>query len=1371
MKLKRFLCAAVVFALLISSWTFTVNVRTHADAVLPNIIMTPGASELMSNPYNTFVNDMTTYGKIQLRPNRTQPIQSFFVYENSSYFESIDNCLSQYGDAYAVQPIIMNGEDDIERSIVYNVREQTYFAFNVISGCNYKVSTLRNLLLDEKGTGWQLHISYDNGKTFEKAPKYDVFNAKTVKWPDNLTMYNFNPLEFIETNKSTPDLYIDPVNEAGYSVICMQYYIPKYATNAKIVFPSINAISDNKDRNGPWAQLLSSVKTSRVPVVLSGDIPGYIYGTANRANYTDPAYSINENAKSFLSIITTKEDDITVGKIFNDQTSPNNKDMTLAALAAGFKLDFSEIVFYENVGGQKTKITDLTRKVKSEMIIEFVVADIKSNTYRVENRGGVYYLAGLKNGDIISDYEIIVGEYKEPVFSLKDTVSNITLDVSTVKNRRMTITLNIEDEYPSYNDIANSIDCQYGEVLFSDAVSGLPITDLTQSAVPDTVVDFVTKNCPGQPDGIIKESYKISIVIEPQYLNPPQYFGHERLVLKPGIVDRVVMSYDKNDASQAFSKYGSYDDPSLSGYTNPGGGKYPNYGWLGDAYYVFGAPVDNHYCYGSDVTKDKALGVDYRVVPETHVGAVFLFNGEIPADALLKAIDSVKFLVSDDKLTWTPLSNIYKGTFKEGTSLGLASKDLREILMERDNGGKGQNNVPGAFAQVLFSAEIPQGKTYLKVVMPNSSYINEHDGMRRFKNKTTGELDMNVKYTYSATYGWNSGETQQGTVAPHTKLADGDGRLVSKSSDGPIWTGGALLAAVKASSVPITTEDYGDYEYVNDYDSSEAKSNDLFALELNDKEQKAVLRLERGETKPLHDVEALLSTQLCEVAFYTDSTKSQKINDLSVLASDGIFIEITAQNNKAVVYFPNGKVIGQYTIETFVLTVLPEIYSDSADIYIDHSERTLTFTHYLDVDPVYDDVLKLIKTKYANISFKTFSNDALASDLLITPQTAKLVVAAKDCPGFSNGTVVSEYALITKTVLKKFAVTVVDSSVCKISENEITILKPGTTIEMLLKALRFENATYEFSMATEAGDFLKLTSFSTVIDENVYMDVFSTIDARTTSFSFILSSKNEEQKPLPSPEKPKNNDDSPKRPEIDNVPEADDSALTEKENKLKALFITRLSERVPGTVSETDIMACLQLIVKYEELTIEQKRLVPDEIREKMQNIKIQISTIVHTNNSVTVEGIPWNIKVLAFYKNEKDEIVSEIRGSIENSHLLMLCDIKLYDIITNEEYQIPKESTVKVTMPKPKTDTALENECVIHKTHSGEIEYLKILEDKNGFVTFRTASLSLVGIIGDTTANLFPFIIGGATALVLLSAGAVFVFLKVKKKRLTSQM
>ncbi len=172
---------------------------------------------------------------------------------------------------------------------------------------------------------------------------------------------------------------------------------------------------------------------------------------------------------------------------------------------------------------------------------------------------------------------------------------------------------------------------------------------------------------------------------------------------------------------------------------------------------------------------------------------------------------------------------------------------------------------------------------------------------------------------------------------------------------------------------------------------------------------------------------------------------------------------------------------------------------------------------------------------------------------------------------------------------------------------------------------------------------------------------------------------------------------------------------------------------IPEAVnSESDVNQVVSATKSYDNLSDEDKLFVTNSgVLEKAQEASKDIN---HSSNGVSVTGVDWNLKLIVSDLNNDQEVKENLNSEIDRKELISLYDIKLINLMTNEEHEIPYGQEISVTIPAVDT-TGYENIVVVHENSAGSIEYLNA-DIGTDTILFKTSSFSKFGLAGKKIPN-----------------------------------
>ena len=156
----------------------------------------------------------------------------------------------------------------------------------------------------------------------------------------------------------------------------------------------------------------------------------------------------------------------------------------------------------------------------------------------------------------------------------------------------------------------------------------------------------------------------------------------------------------------------------------------------------------------------------------------------------------------------------------------------------------------------------------------------------------------------------------------------------------------------------------------------------------------------------------------------------------------------------------------------------------------------------------------------------------------------------------------------------------------------------------------------------------------------------------------------------------------------------------------------------------------------YEELSPADKAMTAADDLKKLKDAQEAAGYVNRTSNGVSVSGdfLPWYVQ---FQVNLNHDAPSLAIPTIDT--LLSSYEMKLWDLMTDTEYEIPHGRKVTVVMKAPEV-SGYESFTIVHYLEDGTVELITpVIAD--GLMTFETSSFS-------------PFDVGGSKPLVGLPSG-----------------
>ncbi len=179
-------------------------------------------------------------------------------------------------------------------------------------------------------------------------------------------------------------------------------------------------------------------------------------------------------------------------------------------------------------------------------------------------------------------------------------------------------------------------------------------------------------------------------------------------------------------------------------------------------------------------------------------------------------------------------------------------------------------------------------------------------------------------------------------------------------------------------------------------------------------------------------------------------------------------------------------------------------------------------------------------------------------------------------------------------------------------------------------------------------------------------------------------------------------------------------------NKAELLVIQSKFEKVNEETSYND---ALDLIKTYYKLSEEQQLALAD--TEELKLIQNIIAKENHKDKQtgISISDIPWNVKI-SITLADKEKINSEISDKLNNKVIIDIWDIKLIDILTNEEYVPENIVTIKTPVELVPSIKDYDELSILHYKNKDNLEFLscKLVDDA---VEFKASEFSYYGIVG----------------------------------------
>lgn len=174
-------------------------------------------------------------------------------------------------------------------------------------------------------------------------------------------------------------------------------------------------------------------------------------------------------------------------------------------------------------------------------------------------------------------------------------------------------------------------------------------------------------------------------------------------------------------------------------------------------------------------------------------------------------------------------------------------------------------------------------------------------------------------------------------------------------------------------------------------------------------------------------------------------------------------------------------------------------------------------------------------------------------------------------------------------------------------------------------------------------------------------------------------------------------------------------------------------KNVPESVtSGSDVDSVIAATNAYNSLSDEEKALVTN--KQDLEHAQREAGTINHTANGITISGVDWNIKMIVTPLTDDKEQMENFATKVDRRSLLSLYDIKLVNLLTGENYEIPYGSHAQLTMPSPDL-TGYKNIVIAHENSAQNMEYIdpSIVD---GIAKFEISSSGLCGIAAKEIPN-----------------------------------
>lgn len=158
----------------------------------------------------------------------------------------------------------------------------------------------------------------------------------------------------------------------------------------------------------------------------------------------------------------------------------------------------------------------------------------------------------------------------------------------------------------------------------------------------------------------------------------------------------------------------------------------------------------------------------------------------------------------------------------------------------------------------------------------------------------------------------------------------------------------------------------------------------------------------------------------------------------------------------------------------------------------------------------------------------------------------------------------------------------------------------------------------------------------------------------------------------------------------------------------------------------SDVAAVVEASKVYESLSEEEKSGITNV--DKLINLQRQVAPFHHTSNDVIVEGVAWNIKLVANPISTDADDYSRIYQKLGSEYILSLYDVYLWNTLTDTKYILNENESVVIKLPTPDM-TYFENPSAMHEKSDGKMTY-PALKINGKYASFQTDSFSAMGII-----------------------------------------
>ncbi len=162
-------------------------------------------------------------------------------------------------------------------------------------------------------------------------------------------------------------------------------------------------------------------------------------------------------------------------------------------------------------------------------------------------------------------------------------------------------------------------------------------------------------------------------------------------------------------------------------------------------------------------------------------------------------------------------------------------------------------------------------------------------------------------------------------------------------------------------------------------------------------------------------------------------------------------------------------------------------------------------------------------------------------------------------------------------------------------------------------------------------------------------------------------------------------------------------------------------------IDASDVDAVVAATKAYNQLSDSAKSRVTN--IDKLLGLQKESGTFIHTTNDITVDGVDWNIKLVAVPLSASSDEMGRVYNKLSTEFILSLYDIYLWDMMAEKKYTLPEGHKVKVTIPTPDL-TYFKDTFIVHERSSdGKLEYLT-LNTQGDKIWFETTSFCPMGVL-----------------------------------------